>query len=122
MGKLPRDEWEGYLRWIEDYEYGKLGLPAPDLTIYLEMERAISDKLLSARYAGDESKRDIHEKNRRYMSLCRDTAAFAARYWGWARVRCDDGIAPLPVEEVTAAILKEIDGRLKSFKKSRRRK
>lgn len=110
MGKLPREEWKGYLKWIEDYEYHKLGLPAPDITIYLDMERAISDKLLSARYAGDDSRRDIHEKNRRYMGLCRDTAAFAARYWGWEIVRCDDGVAPLPVEDVTAEILKAIDG------------
>ena len=108
MGKLPESEWEGYLRWIEDYEYGKLGLPAPDLTIYLEMERAISDKLLSARYAGDESKRDIHEKNRQYLEACRRTADFAARHWHWARVRCDDGVSPLPVETVTGKILQVI--------------
>ena len=108
MGKLPESEWEGYLRWIEDFEYGKLGLPAPDLTIYLEMERAISDKLLSARYAGDESKRDIHEKNRRYLEQCRRTADFAARYWHWARIRCDDGVSPLPVETVTGKILQVI--------------
>lgn len=110
MGKLPREEWAGYLQWIEDYEYHKLGIPAPDITVYLEMEQAISDKLLSDRYAGDDSRRDIHEKNRWYMRLCRDTAAFAARYWGWEKVRCDDGAAPLPVEDVTARIVKAIDG------------
>lgn len=112
MGKLPKSEWENYLRWIEDYEYCKLGLPAPDLTLYLEMDRAISERLLSARYHGDESKRDIHEKNRRYLDQCRQTADFAARYWNWTRIRCDDGVNPLPIEAVTERILRAIGSSL----------
>ncbi len=112
MGKLPKSEWENYLRWIEDYEYHKLALPAPDLTLYLEMDRAISERLLSVRYHGDESKRDIHEKNRRYLDQCRQTADFAARYWNWKRIRCDDGVDPLPIEAVTEAILRAIDSSL----------
>lgn len=30
MGKLPRAEWDGYLAWVEDFEYQKLGIPRPD--------------------------------------------------------------------------------------------
>ena len=80
MGKLPRNQWEDYLHWIEDFEYSKLGLPAPDLVIFLDMNRAVADRLLSERYAGDESKRDIHEKNMAYLQHCRETAEFAGQY------------------------------------------
>ena len=52
MGKLPRSEWENYLKWIEDFEYHKLGLPVPDLVIFLDMNRAVADRLLSQRYQG----------------------------------------------------------------------
>ena len=43
MGKLPRSEWENYLKWIEDFEYHKLGLPVPDLVIFLDMNRAVAE-------------------------------------------------------------------------------
>lgn len=27
MAKLPAEEWDAYLTWLEDYEYGALGCP-----------------------------------------------------------------------------------------------
>ena len=30
LAKLPREEWPGYLRWAEDFEYEKLGIPRPE--------------------------------------------------------------------------------------------
>lgn len=62
MGKLPKSEWDAYLRWLEDYEYGLLGLPRPDLVIFLDMPPEVSQTLLSGRYEGDEAKKDIHER------------------------------------------------------------
>lgn len=53
MGKLPREEWEGYIRWLTDYEYRLLSLPAPDGVIYLDMPPEASQKLLERRYHGD---------------------------------------------------------------------
>lgn len=105
MGKLLEKEWEDYLCWLEDYEYHKLGLPVPDLVIFLDMERKVSDKLLSQRYGGDESKKDIHERNMAYLQTCRKTARFAAGRQGWSVIRCDDGENPLPIEEITDKIL-----------------
>ena len=35
--KLPEAEWEGFFRWLFDFECGKLGLPLPDLVVYLDM-------------------------------------------------------------------------------------
>lgn len=37
MSKLPRDEWDAFIQWVQDYEYNKLGLPKPDCTVYLDM-------------------------------------------------------------------------------------
>lgn len=63
MTKLPRDQWDSFLAWLKDYEYKRLGLPEPDLVLFLDMPIEISQKLLSARYNGDESKKDIHESS-----------------------------------------------------------
>ena len=47
MEKLPRREWDGYLEWLADYEYNKLGLPRPDCVIFLDMPVEISQRLMS---------------------------------------------------------------------------
>ena len=57
MGKSPRKEWDRYLEWVEDFEYGKLGLPRPDLVLYLDMPVEVSQKLLLQRYHGDSGKK-----------------------------------------------------------------
>jgi dTMP kinase len=107
MPKLPENEWDGYLEWLEDYEYDKLGLPRPDCVIFLDMPVEISQKLMTARYNGDESKKDIHEANVNYLNSCRKTALYAADKLGWSVVGCSDGEKPLAVEEITGKI-KEI--------------
>ena len=63
--KLPREEWDGYLDWLFDLEYRKIGIPAPDAVFYLEVDPAVSQRLLSGRYQGDEGKKDIHERDAR---------------------------------------------------------
>ena len=61
--KLPPEEWEQFLHWLFDYEFHLLGLPAPDCVIYLQVDPAVSQKLMTQRYHGDESKKDVHEKD-----------------------------------------------------------
>lgn len=91
MGKLPREQWDAFLDWLADYEYNKLGLPRPDITVYLDMKPEISQQLMSHRYEGDESRKDIHEKDRSYLKHCRESALYAGKYWGWKVVHlCDD--------------------------------
>ena len=106
LSKLPENEWDGFLDWIEDFEYNKLGVPKPDRVFYLDMSVDVSQKLLAARYNGDESKKDIHESNVEFLRQCRKSAVYAAHRLGWAVVRCDDGEKPRGIEEISADILK----------------
>ena len=96
MSKLPENQWDEYLRWLSDFEYGRLGLPRPD-------------RIILSRYHGDEEKKDLHEKDRAYLASCQRTAAYAARAEGWSVVECDDGEAPLPLESITEKILALLD-------------
>lgn len=102
--KLPEEQWEDYLRWLEDFEYGKLGVPRPDVVIYLDMNIDVSQKLLSARYHGDESKKDIHEVNVDFLRHCRTTALYAASKLGWHVVKCDDGEKPRKIDDIAMDI------------------
>lgn len=109
MVKLRENEWDGYLNWLSDYEYGKLGLPVPNLVIFLDMPVEISQKLMSERYGGDESKKDIHEANVKYLQSCRKSALYAAERLGWKTVACSADGEPLSVEEINGKILQLIN-------------
>ncbi len=110
MVKLPREEWDSFLHWLEDYEYQKLGLPRPDQVLYLDMLPEISQRLLLNRYGGEETKKDIHELHRDFLVSCREAAMYAAKKQGWSVLRCDDGIAPYPIETIFHWIKQEWEG------------
>ena len=109
MVKLNEDKWDKFINWLEDYEYEKLGLPKPDLVIFLDMPIEISQKLMSGRYEGDESKKDIHEANVRFLQDCREAAIYTAKKQGWKIVNCSDGENPLSVDEITTKIFSLIN-------------
>ncbi len=100
MTKLAEDKRDEYLTWLWDYEYGKLGLPKPDMVLFLDMPIEVSQKLLTARYNGDESRKDIHESNLAFMRQCRESALYTAERSGWSMIECSDGSAPLSIEEI----------------------
>ena len=104
MTKLPKNEWDGYLDWLYDFEYEKLGMPRPDKTIFLDMPVEISQKLLSARYDGDESKKDIHEQNVEFLKACREAALYVAKRDGWTVIPCNKGGEPRTIEEINAEL------------------
>ncbi len=109
MVKCDKSEWDEYLAWLSDYEYSKLGLPVPDLVIFLDMPIEISQKLLTKRYYGDESKKDIHEVDIEFLKSCRKTALYTAKKQNWKIISCSDGNLPLPVDVITERILNEIN-------------
>ncbi len=86
--KLPREQWDGFLAWLFDFEYCLLGIPTPDAVIYLNVDPAVSQRLMTGRYRGDESKKDIHEGNLSYLQRSREAAAYCSRKLGWREIAC----------------------------------
>lgn len=105
MSKLPENEWDTYLKWLEEYEYDKLGLPKPDKTILLHMPIEVSQRLLEERYNGDTLSKDIHEADIKYLQSCERSASYAAKHLKWDVVECSDGTNPYPREEILARIV-----------------
>lgn len=108
MGKLPESEWDCYLEWLADYEYSKLRLPKADMVIFLDMSVEISQRLMSGRYGGDESKKDIHEANVKYLQTCRKSALYAAEKLGWRVVSCSSDGEVLSVAEISGKLMQLI--------------
>ncbi len=106
--KLPDEKREEFMKWQEDYEYNKLGLPRPALVIYLDMPLSVSQKLIIERSGGDETKRDIHESNLAFLKECEKCAYIAAELQKWSVVCCAEDGKPLPKEKVLELITKRI--------------
>lgn len=106
--KLPRDKWEAFLDWLYDFEYNKMGIPAPDKVIFLDMPISVSQKLMTGRYKGDEEKKDIHERDTIYLEHCRKSAVFTADYSGWDIIRCAKDNEARAIEEIAADVLTKV--------------
>ena len=109
MIKQPRENWDAYIEWLEDFEYNKIGIPKPDLVIYLDMPVEISQKLMTSRYEGNESKKDVHEANVSYLNACREAAAYASEKMGWVRIACSEGENARSIEEIAEDIRTSIE-------------
>ena len=79
---------EEFLKWLYEFEYDKLGLPRPDLTIYLDVPTDFTEKLLRSREAATNTTADIHEQDTAYLATCRRTGRAAAKYYGWTVINC----------------------------------
>ncbi len=114
--KLDESQWESFSDWLSDFEYNKMGLPKPDCVIFLSMPTEFSDKLLSKRYEGDETKRDIHELDKAYQIKCRNAALFSAKHGNWHMINCvrDDKIRD--IEDISNEIFSIVSKVLKGDK------
>lgn len=105
--KLPQSEWKDFLDWLYDFEYHKLGIPAPDKVIFLDMPTDVSQKLLDKRYGADGGHKDIHESDLAYLEKCREAALFTAEYSGWVKIPCAKDGQPRTIREIAADVLAE---------------
>ena len=107
--KLPEGEREEFFRWLADFEYGRLGLPQPDLVLWMDMPLELSVANLRRREADTHTQADIHEVDTGYLSTCRQAAAQAARAYGWRRVDCAPGGMARSVEDIHREVMELLD-------------
>ena len=103
--KEPADAQDAYLEWLYEFEYEKLGLPRPDLTIYLDVPTEFTEMLMRRREASTGTQADIHEKDLQYLATCREIGRKAARYYGWTVVSCVRDGEMRSIEDIHQEIL-----------------
>ena len=84
--KLSDEELPAFFAWLSDLEYSKMGLPKPDLVIYLDVDLETSLSRMRRRQEKTHTSSDIHEKDVVYLERCLRTANKAADYYGWTRI------------------------------------
>ena len=98
--KLPEAERKPFLDWLFDLEYRRLGLPEPDLVLYLDMPAEISGKMLRRREQETRTQADIHEQDGDYLRRCRECARQIAEDQGWVTIACAAGDRPRTPEDI----------------------
>ena len=96
--KCAPEDRPAFLRWLDDFEHDKMGLPRPDLVIYLDMPTQKAVELLRSREAATHTKADIHELDTGYLAACRACALQAAQVLGWKKISCldaEDALRPI---------------------------
>lgn len=86
--KEPGEKQAAFLNWLYEFEYDKLGLPRPDLVVYLDVPTDFTEKLMRGREAATNTKADIHEKDMAYLATCRQAGRAAAKHYGWTVISC----------------------------------
>lgn len=104
LSKMPRSEWDSFLDWLWDFEFIKLGLPSPDLVIYLELLPEQSLELVSRRSGETGQKLDIHELDRDFIRKSYEAALFASEKLGWVKIKCYDDNGILGRSEISDLI------------------
>ena len=89
-----------FLKWLYEFEYDLLGLPRPDVTIYLDVPTAFTEKMLRSREAATSTQADIHEKDMAYLATCREMGRTAAEFYGWHIIQCVKDGAMRSIEDI----------------------
>lgn len=98
--KLPENERESYVSWLFEFEYRLMGLPEPDVVVYLDMPRETSEKLLRGREKATSTAADIHERDEEYLRKCRSFSLLTAKNHGWHIINCAENGVPRTVENI----------------------
>ena len=106
--KEPEEKQADYLKWLYDFEYNKLGLPCPDLVIYLDVPTDFTEKMMRRREADTNTTADIHEKDLAYLSTCRRMGKKAADYYGWTVIDCVQDGTMRSIEDIHEEIYRHV--------------
>lgn len=106
--KEPEENRPEFLRWLYEFEYDKLGLPRPDLTIYLDVPTDFTERLMRHREADTGTQADIHEQDMQYLAACREAGRSAARFYNWTVIHCTANGAMRTVEDIHEEIYRHV--------------
>ena len=85
--KVPQEEREDFFRWLYDFEYRKLGLPRPDLVVYLDVPTEASVQYAPLPGGADQHPCRYPRAGHRLSALLPgERPAGRPRYW--AGIRC----------------------------------
>ena len=106
--KEPGEKQAAFLKWLYEFEYDQLGLPAPDLVIYLDVPTDFTEKMMRRREADTHTSADIHEQDLEYLATCRRAGKAAAAYYSWTVIQCVENGEMRSIEDIHEEIYRHV--------------
>lgn len=97
--KLDSRERSAFFKWLYEYEFKLMGMPAPDKVLYFRIPvKNAADQIMKRRLETG-AVGDIHENDLLYLQTCCETAEMAADYYDWTMIEASiDGRMRSPVD------------------------
>lgn len=107
--KLPPEQWDGFINWLERAEYEETKIPKEDLVALLKVTPDISHGNIGKKdqreYLKDKA-RDIHEDDLSYQAkVAQVYLHLAAIYHHWRVIDCMDGGKLKEPEIITTSLI-----------------
>lgn len=102
------EERKKFIDYVIDFEYNKLGIRRPDITIFLYASFDLVTKMRNERKENAGISKDLHERDLSFMKKVYDNAMFIADYLGWTKIKCDDNDSIRSIEAIHEDIIKAI--------------
>lgn len=103
-----------FIDYVSDYEYHKLGIPEPNMVIFLEAPFDLVSELRKNRTNYEGNANDIHEKNLTFMKKVYDNSIEIANYLDWDKIICNNHDKMKPIEEIHEKVLKKVLDKIKN--------
>ncbi len=106
---LDLDKRNDFLDWVNDFEFGKLKLPKPDLVLFLDVAFSISQKLISQRPEFKSGKtKDIHEQDAEHLKNAYEAGKYVSKRFGWSEIDCTKDDCILSIDEIHEKIYEKV--------------
>lgn len=105
-----QEERDEFLDYVNDFEFGKLKLPKPDLVIFLDVPVEVSKKLADSRgeYKSG-NKKDILEQDVSHLTKAYNSGKYVANKYGWTQISCLNESGSLKsIEEISNDIFEVV--------------
>lgn len=103
--------------FLDEMEFGVLGIPRPDLVVYLDVAPATGQRLVdkkSSRAYNQGKKRDILENDKKHLIDARNQALRLVKNDpSWVKIDCMDGADILEPDQISEIVWQEVAARIK---------
>lgn len=99
-----------FVKWLNDFEHEKLGIPKPDVVIFLNVPIEYSAKLRENRKnkITGENKQDIHESDSSHLYNASKAGLISAKLFGWEIIECVKDGQMRTKEDISEEVWKKI--------------
>lgn len=94
------NEKKEFIDYVADFEYNKLCIKKPDITIFLYASFDLVEQMRNERKENAGVENDIHERDLEFMKRVYNNAMFIADYLGWSKIKCDENGKMRSIEDI----------------------